>query len=78
MISLMLMALACLLLGMGMPTVPAHMIILLVIGPALQKLGVPIIHTHMFVLYFGVLSAVSHRRPCRGAYCGGRRGAHSC
>ncbi|MCX7565009.1 TRAP transporter fused permease subunit [Sulfitobacter sp. F26169L] len=58
-ISLLLMALACLLLGMGMPTVPAYLIIVLVMGPALQKLGVPIIHTHMFVLYFGVLSAVT-------------------
>jgi len=59
MVSLLLMALACLLLGMGMPTVPAYLIIVLVMGPALQKLGVPIIHTHMFVLYFGVLSAVT-------------------
>lgn len=58
-ISLLLMALACLLLGMGMPTVPAYLIIVLVMGPALQKLGVPIIHTHMFVLYFGVLSAIT-------------------
>lgn len=58
-ISLLLMAVACLLLGMGMPTVPAYLIIVLVMGPALQRLGVPIIHTHMFVLYFGVLSAVT-------------------
>ncbi|GGA27428.1 ATP-binding protein [Amylibacter cionae] len=59
MVSLLLMALACLFLGMGMPTVPAYLIIVLVMGPALQRLGVPIIHTHMFVLYFGVLSAVT-------------------
>lgn len=58
-LSLILMALACLLLGMGMPTVPAYLIIVLVMGPSLQKLGVPIIHTHMFVLYFGVLSAIT-------------------
>lgn len=58
-LSLILMAVACLLLGMGMPTVPAYLIIVLVMGPALQKLGVPIIHAHMFVLYFGVLSAVT-------------------
>lgn len=58
-LSLILMAIACLLLGMGMPTVPAYLIIVLVMGPSLQKLGVPIVHTHMFVLYFGVLSAVT-------------------
>ncbi len=58
-LSLVLMAVVCLLLGMGMPTVPAYLIIVLVMGPSLQKLGVPIIHTHMFVLYFGVLSAIT-------------------
>ncbi len=58
-LSLILMAVACLLLGMGMPTVPAYLIIVLVMGPSLQSLGVPIIHTHMFVLYFGVLSAIT-------------------
>lgn len=58
-LSLILMAIACLLLGMGMPTVPAYLIIVLVMGPSLQSLGVPIIHTHMFVLYFGVLSAIT-------------------
>ncbi len=58
-LSLILMAFACLLLGMGMPTVPAYLIIVLVMGPSLQRLGVPIVHTHMFVLYFGVLSAVT-------------------
>ncbi len=58
-LSLVLMAIACLLLGMGMPTVPAYLIIVLVMGPSLQKLGVPIIHTHLFVLYFGVLSAIT-------------------
>jgi TRAP transporter 4TM/12TM fusion protein len=58
-VSLFLMAFACLLLGMGMPTVPAYLIIVLVMGPSLQKLGVPIVHAHMFVLYFGVLSAIT-------------------
>lgn len=58
-ISLILMAIACLILGMGMPTVPAYLVIVLVMGPALQKLGVATIPTHMFVLYFGVLSAVT-------------------
>ncbi|MDO6585851.1 TRAP transporter fused permease subunit [Salipiger sp. 1_MG-2023] len=58
-VSLILMGIACLLLGMGMPTVPAYLIIVLVMGPSLQKLGVPIVHTNMFVLYFGVLSAIT-------------------
>jgi len=58
-LSLMLTALACLILGMGMPTLPAYLIIVLVMGPALQALGVPRLAAHMFVLYFAVLSAIT-------------------
>ncbi|GGO81806.1 ATP-binding protein [Marinobacterium nitratireducens] len=57
--SLLLMALACLVLGMGMPTVPAYLIIILVMGPAVEALGVPTIAAHLFVVYFAVMSAVT-------------------
>ncbi|WP_226912219.1 TRAP transporter permease [Halomonas citrativorans] len=40
-LSLVLMALACLVLGMGMPTVPAYLIIILIMGPAVEALGIP-------------------------------------
>ncbi len=53
------MALGCLVLGMGMPTVPAYLIIVLIMGPAIQNLGVPLLETHLFVLYFGVLSSIT-------------------
>lgn len=58
-VALVLLALGCLVLGMGMPTVPAYLIIVLVMGPAIQDLGVPILHTHLFVVYFGVLSSIT-------------------
>ncbi|WP_369335740.1 TRAP transporter permease [Halomonas sp. ND22Bw] len=58
-LSLLLMALACLVLGMGMPTVPAYLIIILIMGPAVEALGVPTIAAHMFVVYFAVLSAIT-------------------
>ncbi|MEM8580827.1 MAG: TRAP transporter fused permease subunit [Pseudomonadota bacterium] len=57
--SLIVTAFACLVLGMGMPTLPAYLIIVLVLGPALQNLGVDTLAVHMFVLYFGVLSAIT-------------------
>lgn len=57
--ALVVTALACLALGMGMPTVPAYLIIVLVIGPAIEGLGVPTLAVHLFVLYFGVLSAIT-------------------
>ncbi len=58
-LSLILTAAACLVLGMGMPTLPAYLIIVLVMGPALQALGVSRLAAHMFVLYFAVLSAIT-------------------
>ncbi|MEM6847717.1 MAG: TRAP transporter fused permease subunit [Pseudomonadota bacterium] len=57
--SLVLTAFACLVLGMGMPTLPAYLIIVLVLGPVVGKLGVEPIAVHMFVFYFGVLSAIT-------------------
>ncbi len=58
-LSLVLTALACLVLGMGMPTLPAYLIIVLVMGPALSSMGAPRIAVHMFVLYYAVLSAIT-------------------
>ncbi len=58
-VSLALTMIACLVLGMGMPTVPAYLIIVLVMGPAISELGIPALLVHLFVLYFGVLSSIT-------------------
>lgn len=58
-LSLLLTAVACLTLGMGMPTLPAYLIIVLVMGPALGALGLSKLAAHMFVLYFAALSAIT-------------------
>ncbi|MCP5367429.1 MAG: TRAP transporter fused permease subunit [Hyphomicrobiales bacterium] len=57
--ALLVMMGGCLVLGMGMPTVPAYLIIVLVVGPVIAKLGVPVLLVHLFAVYFGVLSAVT-------------------
>lgn len=57
--ALLLVAAACLVLGMGLPTVPAYLIIVLIMGSAIEDLGVPKLLVHLFVLYYGVLSAVT-------------------
>jgi len=57
--SLLLVMLGSLILGMGVPTGAAYLIIVLVIGPALGQLGLSILLTHLFVIYFGVLSAIT-------------------
>ncbi|MEO3388684.1 TRAP transporter fused permease subunit [Mesorhizobium sp. CAU 1741] len=58
-LALIMMMLGSLVLGMGMPTVPAYLIIVLVMGPAIEAMGVPTIIAHLFVVYFGVLSAIT-------------------
>ena len=58
-VSLALIMLGCLVMGMGVPSAPAYLIVAIVMGPALEQLGVPTIAAHLFMLYFGVLSVVT-------------------
>jgi len=55
-LSLLLTMLICLLLGMGIPTIPNYIITSSIAAPALLKLGVPLIVSHMFVFYFGIMA----------------------
>ncbi len=55
-LSLILTMLVCLLLGMGIPTIPNYIITSSLAAPALLELGVPLIVSHMFVFYFGILA----------------------
>jgi TRAP transporter 4TM/12TM fusion protein len=55
-LSLLLTMLTCLVLGMGIPTIPNYIITSSIAGPALLALGVPLIVSHMFVFYFGILA----------------------
>lgn len=50
---------AALVLGMGMPTLPAYLTIILIMGPAMLRLGLEPLVAHMFVFYFGVASAIT-------------------
>ncbi|MHB1359546.1 MAG: TRAP transporter large permease subunit [Rhodocyclaceae bacterium] len=55
-LSLFLTMLVCLLLGMGIPTIPNYIITSAIAAPALLTLGVPLIVSHMFVFYFGIMA----------------------
>ncbi|MCW2271524.1 Sialic acid TRAP transporter permease protein SiaT [compost metagenome] len=55
-LSLVLTMLTCLILGMGIPTIPNYIITSSIAAPALLELGVPLIVSHMFVFYFGILA----------------------
>lgn len=55
-LSLILTMVTCLVLGMGIPTIPNYIITSSIAAPALLELGVPLIVSHMFVFYFGILA----------------------
>jgi TRAP transporter 4TM/12TM fusion protein len=61
-LGLFLTMIACLILGMGVPTTPTYIIMATLTAPALvavgraQGLEIPIIAIHLFVFYFGILA----------------------
>jgi TRAP transporter 4TM/12TM fusion protein len=57
--ALVLTMIAAIVLGMGMPTTPAYIILTALLVPAIIKLGVITPAAHMFAFYFAVLSAIT-------------------
>ena len=57
--SLLLTAIACLLLGMEVPTTAAYVICVSVAGPALIDLGLEPLQAHLFVFWFALLSTIT-------------------
>ncbi|HLS21288.1 MAG TPA: TRAP transporter permease [Paenalcaligenes sp.] len=55
-LALFLTMVTCLVLGMGIPTIPNYIITSSLAAPILLKLGVPLIVSHMFVFYFGIMA----------------------
>lgn len=56
---LVMIAASSIILGMGMPTVSAYVILAVLGVPALVAAGINLIAAHMFVFYFGVLSGLT-------------------
>ncbi len=57
--ALVFAAISALILGMGMPTLPAYLTIVIILGPSLTSLGLTDLAAHFFVFYFGVASAIT-------------------
>ncbi|WP_372826860.1 TRAP transporter permease [Polaromonas sp.] len=55
-LALLLTMVTCLVLGMGIPTIPNYIITSSLAAPVLLQLGVPLIVSHMFVFYFGIMA----------------------
>ncbi len=58
-IALIMTMLASLILGCGLPTTAAYMVLATLAVPALIKLEVPLLAAHLFVLYFGSVSTIT-------------------
>jgi TRAP transporter 4TM/12TM fusion protein len=58
-IALFLVMVASIILGMGVPTVAAYLLLVVVTAPALIQMGISLISAHFFVYYFGCLSAIT-------------------
>ena len=56
---LLFTAIACIIMGAGVPTTPTYIILASIVAPTLAQLDVPQLATHMFVFYFGVLADVN-------------------
>lgn len=57
--ALLLTALACIVLGMEVPTTAAYVICVSIAGPALQHLGIDLLLAHLFVFWFALLSTIT-------------------
>jgi TRAP transporter 4TM/12TM fusion protein len=55
-LALLLTMVTCLVLGMGIPTIPNYIITSSLAAPILLQLGVPLVVSHMFVFYFGIMA----------------------
>ena len=57
--SLLFTAMACVILGMGLPTTSAYVIAASILAPSLVSLGLDMLTAHLFVFYFACLSAIT-------------------
>lgn len=57
--TLFLTMIACLVLGMGLPSIPAYIVTATMAAPALTELGVEPLVAHLFVFYFGLFANIT-------------------
>ncbi|HIM72771.1 MAG TPA: TRAP transporter large permease subunit, partial [Alphaproteobacteria bacterium] len=58
-LTLLLVMVSCIILGMGLPTSAAYMIVAIFGAPALIKLGIEPLAAHFFVFYYAIISAIT-------------------
>lgn len=58
-VALVLTMFTAIVLGMGLPTTAAYLILATVVAPSLAELGVPLLTAHMFVFFYGCVSTIT-------------------
>lgn len=58
-LTLFLTMIASIILGMGLPSIPAYIITATMTAPALAAFGVPVLVAHLFVFYFGIFANIT-------------------
>ena len=58
-LTVLLVALACIVLSMGMPTSSAYIMASVLLAPALTSIGFELMAAHMFILYFAIFAMVT-------------------
>ncbi len=58
-ILLLMAAIICIVLGMGMPTTGVYVLLAALVAPSLVEAGVAKLSAHMFILYFGMMSMIT-------------------
>ena len=58
-LALALTMVACIVLGMGVPTTANYVIMATITAPIVVQMGVPMLAAHMFVFYFGIVADIT-------------------
>lgn len=58
-VGLILAMFTSLILGMGLPTSAAYMILAVLVAPAIINMGASVMAAHLFILYYGALSTIT-------------------
>jgi len=57
--ALLLSALTCLVMGLGLPTQIVYLTLAILVAPGIVEMGVPTAGAHLFIMYFGMMSMVT-------------------
>lgn len=56
---LMTLMLTCVVFGMGLPSLPAYILVATFGAPALVQAGIPLVSAHLFVMYYAISSGIT-------------------